>query len=220
MPRKKLKRFAEIETFPNVIRVFGDVAPGWYHNYFGNDNPITLEIACGKGEYTVGLARRYPDRNFIGIDKKGERIWRGAKIALEEGLKNSLFVRADAGLLAELFTERTISEIWIPFPDPFPQNSKADKRLTSPGFLAIYGRVLKPGGVIHLKTDDTDLFGFTINALRAAQGIIYRITFDLYDDSIADDVLMLKTTYERRHLAAGKTIKYIRFGLNELRSIS
>jgi len=217
MPRKKLRRFAELETFPNVIQEPLEIVPHWHYRYFGNRNPITLETACGKGEYTIGLARRYPQRNFIGIDRKGGRIWRGAKIALEENLKNAMFIRADAGKIADLFAERAVSEIWITFPDPYPNNAKASKRLTSPNFLNLYRRIIKPNGVIHLKTDDNNLFGYTLETLRAEKCIVYMITLDLYGDEGGDDILNLKTTYERKHLMAGRKIKYLRFGFGPYR---
>lgn len=221
MSRKKLRKFAELETFPNVIQYPEEITPDWYFRYFGNDNPITLESACGKGEYTVGLARRFPERNFIGIDLKGARIWRGAKIALEEKLKNAMFVRADIRRLGELFTRDSISEIWITFPDPFPKKSKAPKRLTSPQFLELYHHVLGPDGVVHLKTDDDNLFGYTLDLLKSLGCTIYKVSFDLYGDSLDDEILTLKTTYERRHLEAGKTIKYLKFGfLPSSRSVS
>ncbi len=212
MPRKKLKRFAEIETFPNVIRWPENVIPGWLDHYFGNSNPITLETACGKGEYTVGLARGFPERNFIGIDKKGERIWRGARIAREEGLSNALFIQSDVGRIVELFGEKSISEIWITFPDPFPKKNQESRRLTSPGFLKLYSRVITPEGFVHLKTDDDDFFRFTIDSLKTLKCVIHQITFDLYGDSIIDELLTMKTTFERRHLEAGRSIKYVRFG--------
>lgn len=212
MPRKKLKRFAEIETFPNVIRWPENIIPGWLDNYFGNSNPITLETACGKGEYTVGLARRFPDRNFIGIDKKGERIWRGARIAREEGLSNALFIQSDVDRIVDLFGEKSISEIWITFPDPFPKKNQESRRLTSTGFLNLFSRVITPEGFVHLKTDDDDFFRFTIDSLKTLKCVVYQLTFDLYGDSIIDELLTMKTTFERRHLEAGRSIKYARFG--------
>ncbi len=211
MSRKKLKRFAEIEAFPNVICWPENLVSGWSDRYFGNRNPVTLEIACGKGEYTVGLARRHPQRNFVGIDRKGERIWRGARTALDENLKNVLFVQSDAGRLIELFDENSISEIWIAFPDPFPKESRSSRRLTAPQYLQVYRRLLKPGGQVRLKTDDDAFFAFTLETLNSEKCLIHDITFDLYDDTIDDHILSLKTTYERRHLEAGRTIKYVRF---------
>ncbi len=212
MPRKKLKRFAEIESFPNVICRPENIIPGQIDHYFGNNNPITMEIACGKGEYAVGMARRYPQRNFIGIDRKGERIWRGAKTALDDGLTNVFFVQTDAENLTDLFPEKFVSEIWITFPDPFPKKSQTARRLTSPRYLILYNHALKPGGTVHLKTDDDNLFEFTIKSLKSLNCLIYDITFDLYGDSVSDEILTLKTTFERRHLEAGRSIKYVRFG--------
>jgi tRNA (guanine-N7-)-methyltransferase len=212
MPRKKLKRIIELASFPNVLQEPLDISIGWHLKYFGNNNPVTLETACGKGEYTVGLARKFPGRNFIGIDRKGGRIYRGAKIALEENLRNAMFLRTDAERIGEIFVDNDISEIWIAFPDPFPKKSKASRRLTSPRFLEIYRRLLKPKGAVHLKTDDDAFFAFTLKSLKREKCVIRGITLDLYGGPIDDDILSLKTTYERRHLEAGRAIKYVRFG--------
>lgn len=214
MARKKLKRFAEMEKFPNVLQNPDNLSPDWYRRFFGNDNPLTLELACGKGEYTVGLARMFPDRNFVGMDIKGSRIWRGAKVALEERLNNAMFVRADISRISELFDENSLSEIWIPFPDPFPKKSKASRRLTSPGFLESYRRILRPRGRVHLKTDDEALFSYTLDVLQERKCPIHNTIFDLYMAPLDDDILGMKTAYERRHLEAGKTIKYLCFGFN------
>ena len=211
MPRKKLKRFAEISRFENVLEDPPDIK-GRCREYFGNDNSITLELACGKGEYTLGLARRFPDRNFIGVDRKGERIWKGARIALEQNLKNVIFLRTDIERIADLFGEKEISEIWITFPDPFPGQGKASKRLTSPAFLNIYRDILKMNGAIHLKTDDDDLFDYTLRILKAEDCTVHNITRDLYKQPISNELLTLKTTYEKKHIEAGKTIKYLCFG--------
>lgn len=217
MPRKKLKRFAELSTFENVFQYPPDWQGRWSQECFGNNNPITLELACGKGEYTLGLAQRYPDRNFIGIDRKGERIWRGASIALDQNLKNVIFLRTDIENIIDLFDKNEISEIWITFPDPYPGQSKATKRLTSPRLLNIYRNVLKSNGIIHLKTDDVDLFDYTIGILKAEDCIVHKVNHDLYKQSVSDEFLALKTTYEKRHLEAGRTIKYLRFGFDKNR---
>ena len=215
MPRKKLKRFAELSKFDNVFEDPPDWRGRWSRECFGNNNPITLELACGKGEYTLGLAQRYPDRNFIGIDRKGERIWRGASTALDQNLKNVIFLRSDIEQIIHLFDKNEISEIWITFPDPYPKQGKALKRLTSPRLLNIYRNVLKSNGIIHLKTDDEDLFDYTIGILKAEGCIVHSVNRDLYKQSISDELLALKTTYEKRHLEAGRTIKYLRFGFNK-----
>jgi tRNA (guanine-N7-)-methyltransferase len=212
MPRKKLKRIKELASFPNVLQEPLEISMGWHLNYFGNNNPVTLEMACGKGEYTVGLARRFPERNFIGIDRKGGRIYRGAKIALDENLRNAMFLRMDAERIGDIFGDDDISEIWITFPDPFPRKSKASRRLTSPGFLKTYRRLLRPKGKVHLKTDDDPFFAYTLESLKEEKCVIHRITLDLHSESADDEILSLKTTYERRHLEAGRTIKYLCFG--------
>lgn len=211
MPRKKLIRFAEISTFQNVIEDPRDLTGRWNQKIFGNSNPITLELACGKGEYTLGLAERFPDRNFIGMDKKGERIWVGARRALQGNLKNVVFVRTEIERIAEIFDENEISDIWIVFPDPHPGQGKAFKRLTSPAFLDHYKRILGPNGSVHLKTDDRDLYEYTLETLGQRGFRTVRSVDDLYAGQVTDDILALKTTYELRHMAAGKTIKYILF---------
>jgi len=212
MPRKKLKRIAEISSFDNVFEDAPDWKGNWSQTCFGNNRPITLELACGKGEYTLGLAQRFPDRNFIGVDRKGDRIWKGARIALEQNLKNVIFLRTDVEQIIDLFGEKEISEIWITFPDPYPRHVKASKRLTSPRLLNIYRNVLEPNGAIHLKTDDEDLFDYTLRVLETEGCIVNRVTHDLYKQPISDELLSLKTTYEKRHLEAGKTIRYLCFG--------
>ena len=215
MPRKKLKRFAALSTFDNVYEDPLDWRGRWSRACFGNDNPVTLELACGKGEYTIELARRFPDRNFIGIDRKGERIWRGASTALEQNLKNVTFLRTDIEKIIDLFGENEISEIWITFPDPFPGQGKASKRLTSPRLLNIYRNILELGGIMHLKTDDEDLFDYTLRTLETEDCIVHSITRDLYKRPVSDELLTLKTTYEKRHLEKGKTIKYLCFGFKK-----
>lgn len=214
MPRKKLRRFGELSTFDNVFEEPPDWRGKWSQEGFGNNNPITLELACGKGEYTLALAHRFPDRNFIGIDRKGERIWKGARMALEQNLKNVIFLRIDVENIIDIFGENETSEIWITFPDPYPKQGKALKRLTSPRLLNIYRKILELNGAIHLKTDDDDLFNYTLKAINAEDCSIYKSTRDLHAEPISDELLALKTTYEKRHLEAGKTIKYLRFGFN------
>lgn len=210
--RQKRKRFAEVRTFPNVFEPDQGLKVGWERRYFENDNPITLELACGKGEYTLELARRLPRRNFVGIDIKGDRLWRGAKMALEEGLQNVLFLRMKIESLPGYFEKNTVQEIWLTFPDPFPKKRHTHKRLTAPSFLKLYLQMLAPGGVIHLKTDDPNLYEYTLNVLKSQQCPIHAATEDLYASRAADELTSIKTTYERRHLQDGKKIKYARFG--------
>ena len=174
MSKGKLERFAELKTFNNVFEYpdYPEDKPfflkgKWSSGYFKNDNPITLELACGKGEYTIALAKKYPDRNFIGIDIKGARIWKGAKMALGEGLANVAFLRIFIDWLHNYFDKEEIDQIWITFPDPYPKKSKKNKRLTSSKFLNLYRNILKKGGQIHLKTDSDLLYQFSLEMIKA-----------------------------------------------------
>jgi tRNA (guanine-N7-)-methyltransferase len=185
----------------------------WHKAYFDNDHPIVVELACGKGEYTVNLARAYPHKNFIGIDIKGNRIWKGARQALEEDLHNVAFVRTRIEQLPVFFAPGEIDEIWITFPDPFPRRSRAKKRLTSARFLDIYKKVLRAGGNIHLKTDDTNLFQFTLETLDEAGIEPNAVIWDVHSMDNPPEALQILTYYEQMHLAAQKKIKYLRFSL-------
>ena len=212
MPRKKHLRLAEVDTLPNVIPNPFDFKGRWNIAHFKNNNPVALELACGKGEYAIGLARRAPNWNFIGIDMKGARIWRGAKNALEENLANVAFVRLDIEKIGECFSENELSEIWITFPDPFPKSFQTKRRLTSPRFLGLFKTILNPGGIIHLKTDNSGLYEYTLKSLDKEGWKIFEATDDLYAKSEIDEISAIKTTYEKKHLRAGAKIKYIKFG--------
>src|SRR6476661_6724905 len=179
MGQKKLQRFAELDTFPNVLQ-YPQGMTGRWHQQFQNTNPITLELACGKGEYALGLAQLYPDRNFIGVDQKGNRLWSGAKKALALGLPNVLFLRAQIDGLLNFFGPEEISEIWITFPDPQLRISKDKKRLTHPKFLRMYHHILQPGGKIHLKTDSPHLYTFTKRVIEQYNCLLLEDTDDLY----------------------------------------
>jgi tRNA (guanine-N7-)-methyltransferase len=226
--RNKLQKFAEVAAFEHVYENFdpehqvltccGKVVSmrgAWGEKHFNNHNPITLELACGKGEYTVGLSQMFPQRNIIGVDVKGARIWKGAGRTLEYGLSNAAFLRTRIEMLANFFEQGEVDEIWIVFPDPFPRESKANRRLTAPPFLDIYRKVVKPDGFVHLKTDDQNLYEFTLETLQAHEGatLLYH-NDDIYKGPLPFPELDIKTFYERQHLAAGKTIKYIRFSLS------
>lgn len=226
--RNKLQKFAELLTFPNVYENFNPTAPQlhglngvpvdlkgqWREKHFGNDNPIVLELACGRGEYTLDMARSSPNRNFIGVDVKGARIWKGAGIALEEELDNVAFLRTRIEQIGLFFEPEEISEIWITFPDPFLSKSKANRRLTAPRFLKSYQEILRKDGLIHLKTDEPQLYEFTLEVLAEypKAKVLYQDD-DIYAKSLPMPELEIKTYYERMHLEQGKTIKYIRFKL-------
>ncbi|HEY9533052.1 MAG TPA: tRNA (guanosine(46)-N7)-methyltransferase TrmB [Mucilaginibacter sp.] len=213
MGKDKLRRFAEIETFDNVLQLDeGKPYKGqWSKDFFKNDNPVVLELACGKGEYTVNLARLFPAKNFIGIDYKGNRIWRGAKTALEEGVNNVAFLRIQIENLLDYFAPGEVDEIWITFPDPQPQLSREKKRLTSPRFLEKYKEVLRPGGFMNLKTDNDGLYTYTAEKIREFNLKEHVNTADLYHSEFADEVLSIKTYYERKYLADNKNINYLKF---------
>lgn len=213
MGKDKLRKFAEIATFSNVLELdAGKVMKGqWGQKQFGNNKPIVLELACGKGEYTVNLARLFPERNFIGVDYKGNRIWRGAKTALEEGIPNVAFLRMQIETILEYFERDEVSEIWITFPDPQPSIRRMKKRLTYPTFLQKYQHILRPGSPMHLKTDNDGLHEYTIEALNELGIQPLLQTTDLYHSELVDDVLSIKTYYEQKYLAVDKNINYLKW---------
>lgn len=215
MGKDKLRRFAEISTFENVVELEnGKKFKGkWSELQFSNGNPVILELGCGKGEYTVNLARMFPNVNFIGIDYKGNRIWRGAKTALEDGIKNVAFLRIQIENLLDYFNDNEVAEIWITFPDPQPQISREKKRLTSPRFLQKYRQILPEDGVVHLKTDSDSLYAYTLQKIAENSLAILANTNDLYHSDAVDDVLSIKTYYEKKYLAHNKNINYIKFNL-------
>ena len=219
MGKNKLRKFAEMEQisfvfqypFAVLSREGFPLKGEWRSRFFHNDNPIVLELGCGKGEYTVELAERFPDKNFIGIDIKGARIWTGATRAEREGLKNVAFLRTNIELLPEFFAAGEVDEIWITFPDP--QMKKVRKRLTSSRFLDVYRKVAKPGALIHLKTDSPFLYTYT-TALIDLNGITPKVReADLYGGGYDDPILAIKTFYEQQWLSRGKTIKLLKFRL-------
>jgi tRNA (guanine-N7-)-methyltransferase len=220
MSKNKLAKFAEMETFPHVFQLSSndilggktfDLRGKWNADFFGNNNPIVLELGCGKGEYTVELAQKYPDKNFIGVDIKGARIWTGAKKSLENGLKNVAFIRADIEMIARFFGTGEVSEIWLTFPDP--QMRKTNKRLSSTNFLRRYVQFLAPNGLLHLKTDSNFMFSYTCAVVDENKFSITLKTKDLYAEDKISDVLNIKTFYERQWLGRGISIKYICFRL-------
>lgn len=213
MGKDKLRRFAEVGNFENVLQLdAGKPLKGqWGSGFFKNDNPVVLELACGKGEYTVNLARLFPGKNFIGIDYKGNRIWRGAKTALEDGVENVAFLRIQIENLLDYFGPGEVDEIWITFPDPQPQVSREKKRLTSSRFLNKYKLVLKPGGFINLKTDNDALHVYTAEKIAETGMNLHIKTEDLYHSEFADEVLSIKTYYEKKYLLSNKNINYLKF---------
>lgn len=221
MGKNKLKKFAEMETFHNVFQPPYDpeLAGHWRDHYFHNENPVVLELGCGRGEYTVGLAERYPEKNFIGVDIKGARMWAGAKEAEIKELKNVAFLRTNIEFITEFFAAGEVDEIWITFCDP--QMKKATKRLTSTYFMQRYHRIVKPGGLIHLKTDSPFLYTYTTEMLRLNPYPVVAQTDDLYADSldsidVFQDARALQTHYEKQWLDRGMKIKYIEWRLDPL----
>lgn len=220
MGHHKLQRFAENLTFPNLFQVGfeqleqeGFALRGRWAEYFGNSNPITLELGCGKGDYTLALARVHPERNYIGVDIKGARLWRGAKTAVEEPLPNVAFVRTRIELIDRFFSSGEVSEIWITFCDPQPK--KPNKRLTSPRFLDTYSRILAPESILHLKTDSQELYDYTLNeVLPARQVEIMAQSDNLYNSDYQGEAKLTQTFYERMFLAEGKPITYIQWKTN------
>lgn len=214
MGHKKLIRFNAINTFPNVLQSPEGMKGKW-KEFFKNDNPITLELACGKGEYSVNLGRENKGRNYIGVDIKGNRIYNGAKIALTEGLTNVGFLRIFIGQIDDYFAPGEVSEIWIVFPDPFLRESKAKNRLTHARFLHLYQQILVPGSRINLKTDSKELYDFTLESIGEQDCTIHENIVDIYGKGKATGALAIQTFYEKMHLAEGRTIYFISFSLPE-----
>jgi tRNA (guanine-N7-)-methyltransferase len=211
--KDKIRRFAEIDTFNNVLQLDAGKAfkGAWSKTFFKNTNPVVLELACGKGEYTVNLATLFPDKNFIGVDYKGNRIWRGAKTALEDGVNNVAFLRIQIENLVDYFAHGEVDEIWITFPDPQPQLSREKKRLTSPRFLSMYKQILRPGAFINLKTDNDGFHAYTVDKIDELKLNLHIRTEDLYHSEHADNVLSIKTYYEKKYLKDNKNINYVKF---------
>ena len=224
MGKNKLKRFAENRTFGNVfqptreemISAF-EMKGKWNEDFFKNDHPIVLELGCGKGEYTVALAKKFPEKNFIGIDIKGARFWRGAKTAVENELNNVSFLRTQIELIDYAFGENEISEIWITFPDPQIKFKRTKHRLTHPDFLKKYNKVLKENGVIHLKTDSEFLHGYTHGVIQLENHKVLISSHNVYhpdNKELPEEITSIQTFYEKKFLEEGKNITYIRFSLN------
>ncbi|MBW7870429.1 MAG: tRNA (guanosine(46)-N7)-methyltransferase TrmB [Flavobacteriia bacterium] len=225
MGKNKLKRFAENKTFDNVFQPKRDemicgfeLKGNWNKTVFKNNHPIVLELGCGKGEYTVALAEKYPEKNFIGIDIKGARFWRGAKTAIENNLPNAAFLRTQIELVDYAFAENEVSEIWITFPDPQIKYRRTKHRLTHPEFLKKYKRILKKNGLIHLKTDSEFLHGYTHGILQLLGHPVLISSHDVYhpdNRELPEEITSVQTFYEKRFLEENKKITYIRFKLND-----
>lgn len=222
MGKNKLAKFADMEEFPHVFQVSSHVVREgasfemkgkWNEMFFKNDHPIVLELGCGKGEYTVGLAQLYPEKNFIGIDIKGARLWTGAKDSHEKKMKNVAFLRTDIEMIHHFFGENEVSEIWLTFPDP--QMKKVTKRLTATNFMRLYQQFLKTDGVVHLKTDSNFMFTYTREMVQANHYPVVFSNDNLYASDLNDPILGIKTYYEQQWLERGITIKYIRFILEK-----
>lgn len=216
MAKRKLQRFTEIGTFENVKQLEeGKAFKGkWAKEFFKNDNPLVLELACGKGEYSVNLGKKFSNQNFIGIDYKGNRLWVGAKMALEEKITNVGFLRIQIQQILDFFEKGEVDEIWLTFPDPQAQSPLERKRLTNPIFLEKYKTVLKPNGMMHLKTDNDGFFEYTLEKIAELNLEILQQTDNVYRDFHQDEILSIKTHYERLYLQKNKNINYVKFRFN------
>ncbi len=218
MGKNKLSKFADMEEFPHVFQVSShslregagfEMKGKWNELFFKNNNPIVLELGCGKGEYTVGLGELYPDKNFVGVDIKGARMWKGAKDSMQKGMTNVAFLRTNIEMIFHFFAANEVSEIWITFPDP--QMKKVTKRLTATNFISSYMQFLNPNGVIHLKSDSNFMFTYTCEMVKANNFKVNVLTNDLYASDLVDPILGIQTYYEQQWLGRGITIKYIQF---------
>jgi len=223
--KAKLQKFEDLNQMPNVFQNTRwdkavcinhkqeplDIKDNWRSTVFNNDNPLILELACGKGEYSIGLAQKYPNKNFVGVDIKGNRIWSGAKQAQELNLKNVHFMRTRIEMIHELFAENEVDEIWITFPDPYLSKTKTQKRLTSTRFLKLYKTILKDDGQLHLKTDSQPLYAFTKETIEEEGLTLIQDIPDVYAEANRPAILNIQTYYEKMHLANGLKITYLNF---------
>ncbi len=227
MGKNKLERWAELTTFYNVIQHDDEAGFGkdhpvkglWNVNIFKNQNPVILELGCGRGEYTTALAARFPSNNYVGIDIKGARLWRGAKTAHDDRLSNAAFLRTRIEFINSFFTTDEVDEIWLTFPDPQPEKKNSNKKLTCPWFLNNYSKFLKDKGIIHLKTDNFELFRYTRNIAERNNLEIIAATTDLHSEFKEDEILNIRTHYEEIYLNEGKKINYLAFRLEKSKII-
>jgi len=221
MTKRKLQRFAENDTFPILVQrqisypPVPDVLKGrWNENFFSIKQPIIVELGCGRGEYTVNLAERHPEKNYIGVDFKGARIWRGAKTAVENKMNNVGFLRIEIQHIELFFSQKEVSEVWITFPDPQLQRSREKKRLTSVEFLDRYRNILTDDGIIHLKTDSKELYDYTLEVINEQKCRLHESTDDLYHSHAGNEILSIQTTYEKMFRDKGARICYLKFSLS------
>ncbi len=221
--KRKQERFKIIAERDNVIEpgkeIFTLIKGKWRELYFKNANPITLELACGRGEYTIGMARLFPERNFIGVDIKGDRIWKGSSIAVEDKLSNVAFLRTHILVIENFFDLKEVDEIWLTFPDPRPRKRDVKRRLTSPRFLNMYKKLLKPEGYLRFKTDNTELFNYSLEELSQRGDLKgFKLTHDLYESDLRSECFDIKTRYEQIFANKEEKIKYLRFQFKEANS--
>jgi tRNA (guanine-N7-)-methyltransferase len=209
--RPKLEKFAELALIPSVYQRDSCMKGKWGSEHFNNDHPIVLELACGKGDYTRGMATLFPEKNFIGVDIKGNRLWTAARLAEEGDLNNVAFIREQIDHLADYFEPGEVSEIWITFPDPFPRKREIKKRLTSPKFLDVYRKIVLPGTKINLKTDSDGLYEYTLEVITEQNLEVVKNYPDIYAAGVTHEVHGIQTYYEKMHLKEGRTIKYLCF---------
>lgn len=223
--KNKLLRFKENETFSNVFQPNREeildgtfeLKGNWRELFFKNTNPLVVELGCGKGEYSIGLAKNFPEKNYLGVDIKGARLWRGAKTAIEEKIPNVAFLRAQIELIDLIFAENEVDEIWITFPDPQIKYRRTKHRLTNALFLEKYKKILKPDGMIHLKTDSEFMHGYTLGLLHGLGDVVHYAQHDVYGDTYSPaEVTTIKTFYENQYLHQGKKITYVRFSFNNI----
>jgi len=224
MGKAKMKKLREVSGFSFVYENKNFLAPAlndfegnviewkgaWAEKAFKNKQAITMELACGKGDYTIALAERFPERNFIGVDIKGDRLWRGALTVQSKGLSNVIFVRTKIEQLDLFFAPHEIDEIWITFPDPFPKKPDTKRRLSAPSFLSLYKKLIKENGLIHFKTDALDLFDYTEGSMKEAGFELLTVQRDIYGNHLEDEITSIKTYYELMHLADERTINYLK----------